>query len=143
MSLTLVSPSVTVDEECLHGMDMSWCSTCNNVDDSFLRGSYSYGWSETDIETKQDVFDEITGLLGIEPRTLSVGSSLPSEVFDEAARQIGVLAGSMPVICETIVLKAGLTYSPLYDSRLTDSGGGSTVTLDGVRALKRALEILL
>jgi hypothetical protein len=128
-------------EECLHGMEMVWCSTCNKIDDSFLSRSYSYGWN--DIETKQDIFDEITDLLGVARQQLSVGSSLPSDVFEEAARQVGVPSGSMPVICEYIVRKAGMNYLPFYDSRLTESGGGSTVTIDGVRAMKKALELLL
>lgn len=97
-----------------------------------------------DNQRKQDVLDEITGLLGMERQSVGVGLSLPSEVFEEAARQADVPYLSMPDTCEAIVEKAGLRYDArAYDSRQTPSGGGSTVTLEGLKAMKQALEKLL
>lgn len=97
----------------------------------------------TDEENKQEVFDRITDLLGMPRQSIGVGSSLPSEVFKEVARQAGVPYTSMPVVCEEVVEKAGHQHSQDHDSRNTPSGGGSTVTLKGLQALELALVDLL
>lgn len=97
--------------------------------------------SETEI--KQDVLDDVTDLLGMPRYQVGVGSSLPSEVFDAAALRVGVAASSMPDINEAIIVRAGLPYYHAYDSRASVSGGGSTVTLEGLQALREALRILL
>ncbi len=49
----------------------------------------------------------------------------------------------MPEVGEAIVLRAGHTWSSTYDSRDTFSGGGSTVTLSGLQAVRRALKELI
>ena len=95
-------------------------------------------------ETKQQVLNQLTNILGIAPMSLGVGSSIPSEFFRTAAAIVGVRQGSMPEICEAIVTKAGMPYDrKLFDSRETESGGGSTVTLEGMQALRSALKIVL
>lgn len=95
-------------------------------------------------ETKQQVLNQLTSMLGIAPMSLGVGSSIPSEFFREAADIVGVPHGSMPEICEALVTRAGMEYDrKLFDSRETESGGGSTVTLQGMQALRRALTVLL
>jgi len=93
--------------------------------------------------SKQRVLDEVCSLLGLNPALVSRGSSIPSEIFREAASQIGVPYGSMPQINESIIRRARLPYSQAYDSRATPSRGGSTVTLEGLEALRDALEVLL
>lgn len=130
-------------EECVHGMDPAWCATCSKTDDT-VSGRASTA-SFHGGELKQDVLNDITDLLGLRRYVLPPGggSSLPAEVFDVAARRVGVAVGSMPEICEAIVLKAGYTYSTSYDSRGTLSGGGSTVTLPGIQAMRKALLALL
>lgn len=128
--------------ECMHGMEIEWCGICTKASDTVASsrlGSYGYHGGET----KQDVLDDICRLLGIPCQPVSMGSSLPSDVFAEAALQVDVPHGPMPEICEAIVLKAGHIYSPSFDSRASSSGGGSTVTLEGIRAMRRALEALL
>ncbi len=94
-------------------------------------------------ETKQDVLNDICDILEMRRMTVSLGSSLPSTVFAEAARQAGVASGSMPEVCERIVHRAGHRWSPAYDSRGSMSGGGSTVTLEGIQAMREALRPLL
>lgn len=94
-------------------------------------------------ETKQDVTNEICDLLGIARQTVSRGSSLPSDVFRLASERLGLPYENMPDACERIVLRAGREWSPDYDSRGTVSGGGSTVTLDGIQAVRAALRGLL
>lgn len=130
-------------DECVHGMDPAWCATCSRTDDiaSSRVGTASFHGGER----KQDVLNDITDLLGVRRYVLPEGggSSLPSEVFDTAARRARVPLGSMPEICESIVRKAGQLYSSSYDSRATISGGGSTVTLEGIQAMRTALRALL
>ncbi len=128
-------------DDCIHGLAIGSCSTCNPGSAAEQSRAGSYGWQGG--ETKQDVLDDVCKLLGVPMEPVSVGSSLPSSVFAEAARQVGVPSGSMPEICEYIVVKAGLPWSQDFDSRASPSGGGSTVTLEGLQALRRALRILL
>lgn len=128
--------------DCMHGVEAAWCGICTQATGDAGPGRLgTYGFHGG--ETKQDVLDDICHLLGVPEHPVSVGSSLPSAVFGEAARQAGVPAGSMPEICEAIIRKAGQMYSPLYDSRSSNSGGGSTVTLEGLRAMRSALTAIL
>lgn len=127
--------------ECKHGIEESWCGTCSGADDAGRSGSGSYGFHGG--ETKQDVVDDICDLLGMPRLAVSVGSSVPSEIFLSAARLIGVPVGSMPEIGEAIVRRAGDPWLSTYDSRGTLSGGGSTVTLEGLQAVRRALKELV
>lgn len=94
-------------------------------------------------ETKQEVVDEICDLLGIRRQRVSTGSSLPSEIFRTASERLGLPYRSMPDACERILKRAGMEWSPDYDSRGTISGGGSTVTIDGIQAVRVALRSLL
>lgn len=126
--------------ECRHGMEREWCGTCS---DETNRPRPKSVVTHRHTETKQDVLNDITDLLGMPRSRVSVGSSLPSDVFIEAAKRVGVPATSMPEICEGIILTAGMSYSRTFDSRDTVSGGGSTVTLEGAKALREALRTLL
>lgn len=94
-------------------------------------------------ETKQEVLDDITDLLDMRRREVSRGSSVPSDVFARAAVTVGVPTGSMPEVCEAVVTRAGMPYLNTYDSRSTVSGGGSTVTVEGMQAFREALKRLL
>ncbi|GAA1970767.1 hypothetical protein GCM10009776_37240 [Microbacterium deminutum] len=128
-------------DECIHLMDPALCSICTTASDAGSNRVGSYGFHGG--ETKQDVLDDVTRMLGLRRQVVSVGSSLPSDVFVAAARRVGVPVGSMPEICEQIVRKAGHHYSASYDSRGSISGGGSTVTLEGIQAMRSALRALL
>lgn len=129
-------------EECIHGMAIEWCGVCTKARDSISTARNGLE-APHGGETKQAVLNDITDLLRLPRQGVSVGSSLPSDVFAEAARQAGVRNGSMPEVCEMIVRKAGLEYSPTFDSRGSVSGGGSTVTLEGIQAMRKALGSLL
>lgn len=49
----------------------------------------------------------------------------------------------MPKVAQRIVTAADLPYyGERYDSRATPSGGGSTVTLEGLKAVEQAVRIL-
>ena len=127
--------------DCKHGIDESWCGTCSGADDSPRSGSGSYGFHGG--ETKQDIVNDICDVLNIPRQVVSVGSSIPSSIFATAARRVGVPLGSMPEIGEAIVRRAGQSWSSTYDSRGTVSGGGSTVTLEGLQAVRQALRDLI
>lgn len=123
-------------------MEESWCGMCSGADDDSLRSGT--GSNRIDGgETKQDIVNDICDVLAIPRLRVSVGSSIPSELFATAADRVNVPVGSMPEIGEAIVLSAGHAWSSGYDSRDTLSGGGSTVTLPGLRAVLRALRELL
>lgn len=130
-------------EECVHGMEPAWCATCAKSDDTAATSTSTSSFHGGEL--KQDVLNDVTDMLDL-PRIVlpkGGGSSLPSEVFDVAAKRVGVASGSMPRVCEAIVRKAGHDYLTAYDSRGTLSGGGSTVTLPGLQALRKALGELL
>jgi len=128
-------------DECVHGMNPAWCGICRGDDEpaNVRRGASGLHGGRI----KQDVLDEVCDLLGRPRAMVSTGSSLPSDVFADAARAVGVGLGSMPEVAEAIVLKAGRRWSPSFDSRATISGGGSTVTMEGLEAMRDALRILL
>ncbi|GMA87489.1 hypothetical protein GCM10025868_27390 [Angustibacter aerolatus] len=131
-----------MDEDCRHGMNPAWCSTCQGHDDAHVaRPAGSQAPSGGD--SKQDQLDALCRQLRIPPASVGVGSSLPSAVFDSAARACGVRLGSMPEIGQAIATKAGLTWTASCDSRETVSGGGSTVTRDGLEVMNRAVAIIL
>lgn len=138
-------------EECRHGNPENRCEACRStrtwdsmsrVSAAPIRSSGRSGFSGGG-EVKQDVLEDLCDLLGMPVLATYVGSSIPKEVFREAARRVGVPIGSMPEITQAIIEKAGMRYSPDYDSRATLSGGGSTVTLEGMQALRTALRTLL
>ncbi len=93
--------------------------------------------------TKAELLAEVCTVLGVPRARIGVGSSLPSQVFDEAARQVGVSYGSMPEIGEAVARRAGLAWTAACDSRGSLSGGGSTVTREGLSVLLDALRRLL
>jgi hypothetical protein len=130
-----------MDEECRHGLTPAWCSSCRGDDDSAfggVRGAGTHGGGEV----KQDQLDRLCRQLGIPTVPVGVGSSLPSHVFEEAARQCEVLMGPMPEVGERLAQAAGLNWTSDCDSRGTVSGGGSTVTRDGLDVVNRAVAIL-
>lgn len=129
-------------DDCKHGMDPSWCSICNGLETgptSASAGNYGY---YAGGQSKQDLLVAICNLLGMPRLSVGVGSSLPSEMFTEAATVADVPGGSMPEIGEAIAIKAGLTWSAECDSRGSLSGGGSTVTAEGLKVMLEALKKL-
>lgn len=90
-------------------------------------------------EHKQDVVNEIRGLQGLPYLELSRGSSIPHEFFLDIAREIGLpLFGTMPQYAKAIIENSGMEWLPTYSSEKSKSGGGSTVTYDGLCAVRDA-----
>lgn len=134
--------TVNMPDSCIHDMDPAWCAYCGGEPDSQRTSSPSVRRSSSG-RTKQDELDLLCDQLGIPRRSVGVGSSLPSDVFDVLRRRFGVAAGSMPEVAEQVAKRAGLTWLPEYDSRATLSGGGSTVTRTGLAQLNRAVASLV
>lgn len=128
------------DEECIHGMTRAWCATCTRTELAATSRTGEYGFHGG--RSKQDLLDDVCDLLNIKRQPIGVGSSLPSDVFEAAARQAGVRVGSMPETGEAIANKAGIIWGPDCDSRGTISGGGSTVTREGLEVMFKSLRRL-
>lgn len=95
--------------------------------------------------TKADVVAEIAQLAGVANPGSGVGSSLWKSFFNDLCQRFGLnVDGTMPEQAERIVRAAHLPYDRAnFDSRDTDSGGGSTVTLDGLLQIREAVKILI
>lgn len=87
----------------------------------------------------------IANLVGIPDPGDGVGSSIYKALFNGVCDRLGIDAsGSMPQQAQRIVTAANLPYrADMFDSRETPSGGGSTVTLEGLQQIRKAVEILL
>lgn len=94
--------------------------------------------------SKEDEIAAIAAMVGIPSPGIGVGSSVYKALFDAVCARFGLNAGgTMPQQAQRIVTAANLPYrSDWFDSRLTHSGGGSTVTLEGLKAIRRAVSIL-
>lgn len=88
---------------------------------------------------------DIARLVGIPNPGLGIGSSVPKPLFDGTCRRFGLDdSGSMPDQAERVVRAAGVPYvRSAFDSRDTTSGGGSTVTLEGLQQLRGAVHRLI
>ena len=98
------------------------------------------------LKRKQDYQDELCDLLGIDQFDVRSGSSLLRVLFDHLTLAVGVSnANSMPHCAERVARKLGYDWHQskdrdcTYDSRLTRSKGGSTVTARGMECLVKAL----
>jgi hypothetical protein len=93
--------------------------------------------------TKQDVIDSTSERLGLRSFRTSVGSSVPKDYFVAVADALGLNLipeeMSMPEMGRAIVEAAGLVWDNQCDSTGTPSGGGSTVTLEGLERIESAV----
>jgi hypothetical protein len=128
-------------EDCIHGMNPDWCAVCQKTEHSDVSGPGSYNYFGG--QSKQDLLDQLTDQLGLPRESVGVGSSLPSSVFDVAATRFGISNGSMPEIAEALADKAGRSWNSGCDSRGSLSGGGSTVTAQGLEVLNSSIATLI
>ena len=120
-------------------MNPAWCGIC-----SAPRGSV-YSSRTAGLaggRTKQDELDVLCDQLGLPREQIGEGSSIPSHVFDEIRDRYALPHGSMPEVAEAAATAAGLAWSSDFDSRGSRSGGGSTVTFEGMVQLNRAVATL-
>lgn len=94
---------------------------------------------------KESEVSAIAKLVGMADPGILRGSSVPKSLFVTICRRFGLdESGTMPQLAQRIVTAANLPYnSVLFDSRATTSGGGSTVTLEGLKQIRDAVKILL
>ncbi len=91
------------------------------------------------METKQDVIDQIASLLGTPRRLVSTGSSEPKQIFVDIIDKLELgldSSASKPELGQRIAHALGEQWDERCDSRATESGGGSTVTLIGLQRLR-------
>lgn len=95
--------------------------------------------------SKETEVTAIALLVGVSDPGLFRGSSVPKSLFDAICRRFGLdTDGAMPAQAERIVRAAGIPYVEAdFDSRETDSGGGSTVTLHGLQQIRAAVHRLI
>lgn len=123
--------------ECIHGTESAWCGICTKVDQAA-----SPATARASARTKQVIVEDICRALGIELLAVYRGSSVPVEIFQEASRRFGVPMDAMPAVGRAVALKAGLDWTPECDSTGTPSGGGSTVTAEGLEVMLKAIRRL-
>ena len=95
--------------------------------------------------SKETEIKAIARLVGISDPGLGVGSSVPKALFDAVCERFGLdTVGTMPAQAERIVRTANMPYvRSAFDSRDSASGGGSTVTLEGLQQLRNAVQRLI
>ena len=95
--------------------------------------------------SKKSEITAIARLVGIPDPGLYEGSSVPKSLFDGVCRRFGLDdSGPMPSQAERIVRAASMPYvKSAFDSRESASGGGSTVTLDGLKQIHSAAQRLI
>jgi hypothetical protein len=89
---------------------------------------------------KSEIAHEITKRLGLSDVHFSRGSTEPKELFVQIANTLGidiVEINTKPGIAKKIVELSGENWHPDYES------SGSTVTLQGLIAVNRAVEFFL
>jgi hypothetical protein len=94
---------------------------------------------------KKSEIAEISRLVSIPDPGPGIGSSVYNSLFLGVCRRFGLdEGGSMPDRAERIVRAARLPYvRSAFDSRETASGGGSTVTLEGLQQIHGAVHLLI
>lgn len=92
------------------------------------------------ILLKSEVAHLITSKLGLPDVHFSTGSTEPKELFLQVANCLGIdisEVNTKPTIARKIVEASGEIWLPDYES------SGSTVTIDGLKAVHSAVEFFL
>lgn len=86
-------------------------------------------------KTKQDILDAIADVLRTGGFNVSTGSTEPKMVLEAIVTtyQLPIdLRDSKPIVAERIANAAGVQWDGSCDSRSSPSGGGSTITFEGL-----------
>lgn len=94
--------------------------------------------------TKEELVSAIATVAGVSDPGPGKGSSVYKSLFVDLCVRFGIDDnGTMPQLAQRIVTQADLPYNAqFFDSRHTASGGGSTVTLEGLQAILAAVKAL-
>jgi len=96
------------------------------------------------VETKDDLMAEICDLLAIENYKTTIGSSVPRRFFSDLLDYFELPDdGDAVTACKTLISSANLKWEGEFSSEASPSGGGGTVTLSGLKALRNSVSILL
>lgn len=96
------------------------------------------------METKDDILAEVCDLLGINSHKTTVGSSIPRRFFSDLLDYFHLPDdGDAVTACKTLISAAKLDWKNDYSSEATPSGGGGTITLRGLKVLRKSILILL
>ena len=96
------------------------------------------------METKDDLMAEICDLLAIESYKTTIGSSVPRRFFSDLLDYFDLPDdGDAVTACKTLISNANLNWEKEFSSEASPSGGGGTVTLSGLKALRNSITILL
>lgn len=93
--------------------------------------------------TKQDAINEVIRIVGGSQVHVSRGSTEPKHLFILVAQWMGLDIDphlSKPNMGRAITQAAGINWDSSCDSTQSPSGGGSTVTLEGLTRVLRAVE---
>lgn len=89
------------------------------------------------MKYKVDYVFAIAALIDVDAPHMSTGSTEPRELFSAVNEQLGLglpAFGTKPELARGIVEASGSAWLPTYEST------GSTVTLDGLKAVHAAVE---
>jgi hypothetical protein len=92
-------------------------------------------------QTKEELATEIEGLLNLHHHSFSTGSTEPKALFEDIAGALGipVRADLTKVeLAQKIAESGGQLWDDSCDSRNTPSGGGETVTAEGIKRVLAA-----
>ena len=95
--------------------------------------------------SKQSVVDELCSVIGIGVITLGPGSTEPKRLLVKVADVLGLHVGTDSTkldIARQIVTSAGHQWLEAFDSTTSESGGGGTITTDGILGVLEAAKAL-
>ncbi len=95
-----------------------------------------------DAMSKGELITTICAEIGVRDTGIGPGSTEPKAVLTEVIRELDLpidSSASKPELAEAIARAARLQWHPSMDSRGSPSGGGDTVTADGLRQVLRAV----
>lgn len=96
------------------------------------------------VETKADIVREICDLVSIPEYTTTTGSSIPRRFFSDLLDTFGIVdEGDSVTASKKLFELTSIIWEPAYASENTPSGGGGTITLEGLKALRNVVIYLL
>ena len=96
------------------------------------------------IETKADILREICNLVSIPEHSTTTGSSIPRRFFSDLLDTFGMEdEGDSVSASKKLFELSNIEWQPTFASENTPSGGGGTITLEGLKALRRVVTYLL
>ena len=100
-------------------------------------------------ETTETLMEDICRIAGVPVVEPLAGATEPKSFYVAVAEALGVrttdAAGrflTKPELAQAIVAAAHLPWRPEWDGSLTNSGGGGSITNDGLRQIREAASVL-